>query len=56
MALIFRKYSNFHIGAEIDYRSLVGFLSEDILESLFGDEWGEMKFSPIAYRRCGQLA
>ena len=53
MMLIFRKYSNFRVGAEIDYRSLVGFLSEDILESLFGDERGETKFSPIAYRRRG---
>ena len=32
---------------EVKYRSLVGFFSEDIIESLFGDEGGETSASLV---------
>ena len=40
---------------EANYRSLVGFFSEDILKSLFGHEWGETSASLVEsqYRRRG---
>ena len=37
----------------IDYRSLVGFLSEVILDAVFSDEWGEMSTSSVESRTEG---